>query len=74
MIINIVIYLDVLAPIKHLSVLLQKERHDPVKAIQRITKFTWTMGRPKCLIDETVVQDKHNMTHFKLLLSKIKVK
>ena len=53
---------------------LQEERHNPVKAIRRITEFTWTMGKLKCLIDESLVQDKSNMTHFTLLMSKIEVK
>ena len=63
-----------MAPIKHLLVSLQEERHNPVKAIRRITEFTWTMGKLKCLIDESLVQDQSNMTHFTLLMSKIEVK
>ena len=43
LIINIAIYLAVLAPIKRRSVSLQEERHNPVKAIRRITEFTWTI-------------------------------
>ena len=74
LIINITIYLDVLAAIKHLSVSFQGDRHNPIKAIPRITEFTWTMGKPQRLIDESLVQDKSNMTHFTLLMSKIKVK
>ena len=72
--INIAIYIDVLAPIKRLSVSSQKERHNPVKAIRRITEFTWTIGKLKGLIDESLVQDKSNMTHFTLLMSKVEVK
>ena len=63
-----------MAPIKRLSVSLQEERHHPVKAIRRISEFTWTMSKLKCLIDESLVQDKSNMTHFTLLMSKIEVK
>ena len=74
LIINIAIYLDVLAPIKRLSVSLHEERHSPAKAICRITEFAWTMGKLKCLIDESLVQDKSNMTHFTLLMPKIEVK
>ena len=32
------------------------------------------MGKLKCLIDESLVQDKSNRTHFTLLMSKIEVK
>ena len=74
LIINIAIYLDVSAPIKRLSVSLQEERHNPVKAIRRISEFTWNMGKLKCLIDESLVQDKSNMTHFTLLMPKVEVK
>ena len=74
LIINIAIYLDVLAPIKRLSVSLHEERHSPAKATCRIAEFAWTMGKLKCLIHESLVQDKSNMTHFTLLMSKIEVK
>ena len=40
LIINIAIYRDVLAPIRRLAVSLQEDRHEPVKAIRRITEFT----------------------------------
>ena len=63
-----------MAPIKSLSVSLQEERHNPVKAIRRITEFTWAMGKLKCLIDESLVQDKSNMSYFTLPMSKIEVK
>ena len=63
-----------MALIKRLSVSLQEGRHNPVKAVCRINEFTWTMHKLKCLIDESLVQDKSNMTHLTLLMSKIKVK
>ena len=63
-----------MALIKCLSVSLQEGRHNPVKAVCRINEFTWTMHKLKCLIDESLVQDKSNMTHLTLLMSKIKVK
>ena len=56
---------------KRLSVSLQEEKHNPIHGI---TEFTWTMGKLKCLIDESLVQNKSNVTHFSLLMSKIKVK
>ena len=63
-----------MAPIKRLSVSLQEERHNPVKGIHGITEFTSTMGKLKCLTDESLIQDKSNMTHFTLLMPKIEVK
>ena len=37
--IHLAIYLDVLTLLKVLSLSYQKEKHDPVSAIRRITKF-----------------------------------
>ena len=48
---------------------LQEERDNTVKPIYRILKLTWSMGNLKCLINESLVQDKSNMTHLTLLMS-----
>ena len=73
-IINIVIYLHVW----HLSNVLQypysKRCIIQLKVIQLITEFTSIMGKIKCFIDESFILEKGNMTHFTLLMSKIRVK
>ena len=73
-IINIVIYLHVW----HLSNVLQypysKRCIIQLEVIQLITEFTLIMGRIKCSIDESFILEQSNMTHFTLLMSKIRVK
>ena len=39
------IYLDVLSFMHRLSLLFQKDLHDPVKAMRRVQEFTWTMAK-----------------------------
>ena len=38
-------HLDILAPIKVLSLTTQQEVHDPINAIKRINKFSWTIAK-----------------------------
>ena len=47
---HLAIYLDVLTPLKVLSVSMQKEEHDPVTILRRIQEFSWTMTKLKTLI------------------------
>ena len=49
-----VIYLDVLAPLKRISLGFQQEIHDPDKAVRRIQKFTWSMTKLKLFTDNTI--------------------
>ena len=48
------IYLDVLAPVKWLSLRFQQDIHDPVKAVRRIQEFTWTMAKLKLFMDNAI--------------------
>ena len=48
------IYLDVLAPLKRLSLRFQQVIHEPVKAVRRIQKFTWSMAKLKLFMDNTI--------------------
>lgn len=52
--IHLAIYLDVLAPLKALSLGFQNEKHDPVFALRRITEFNWTMAKLQLLIDDSL--------------------
>ena len=40
-IVNMAIYLDILLPIRIISVAMQQEIYNPVKVICRIKEFTW---------------------------------
>ena len=52
--ISLAIYLDVLSPLKRLSLSFQKELHDSVKAVHRIQDFNLTMVKLKLLVDESL--------------------
>ena len=41
----IVIYIDILSPIRRVNVGMQQEIYDPVKVIHRIKEFTWIMAK-----------------------------
>ena len=44
---HLAIFLDILTPIKVLSLTTQQEVHDPVNTIKRINEFSWTMTKLK---------------------------
>ena len=52
--IHLAIYLDVVTPLKVLSLGFEKEIHDPVTAVRHITEFNWTMAKLKILIDHSL--------------------
>ena len=71
--IHLAIYLDVLAPLRCLSLSLQSELHDPVKQIKRVQQFSWTMSKLKLIIDASTENEENlTLTHFNHLLNKIK--
>ena len=69
--INMAIYLDVLAPLRRLSLAFQAEFHDPVKHIKRVQEFTWTMGKLKLLIDKSLSEENKILTHYKRFLGHV---
>ena len=71
--IHLAIYLDVLAPLRCLSLSLQSELHDPVTQIKRVQQFTWTMSKLKLIIDASI-ENEENITliHYNRLLNEIK--
>ena len=50
----IAMYLDVLLPLKVLSVGMQKEEHDPVLILRRLRDFNWTMVKLKLLVENSL--------------------
>ena len=71
--IHMALYLDVLSPIRRLSLAFQQELHDPVKAIRRIQEFTWTMSKLQLLIDSSLDEPDSIMTHYKKFLSAVNI-
>ena len=55
---HMVIYLDVLSPLRRLSLGFQQELHDPVKAVRRILQFIQTMAKLKLLIINLLILRK----------------
>ena len=72
-VIHAAIYLDVLSPIKRLSIAMQQEKHDPVKTVCRVQEFTWTIEKLKVLINESL-DEEGVMTRYKQLMSLIEQK
>ena len=71
--IHLAIYLDLLAPLKVLSLGFQKEKYDPVSAIQRITEFSWSMAKLKILIDQSLDDNSQRLMHYTKLLKDMKL-
>ena len=44
-VIHMAIFIDILSPLRRLSLSMLHENHDPVKIIRRINEFTWTMSK-----------------------------
>ena len=67
--IHLAIYLDVLTPIKVLSLGFKKEKHDPVTAVRRVSEFNWSMSKLQLLIDASLDDDDcPQLTHYTKLL------
>ena len=72
--ISLTIYLDVLSPLKRLSLSFQQELHDPVKAVRRIQDFNLTMVKLKLLVDESLKNLDSIMTNLKKLFQLVEKK
>ena len=66
--IHLAIHVDVLTPLKVLSLGFQKEKHDPVSAIRHVTKFNWSMVKLKIFIDQSLDDNSQRLTHYTKLL------
>ena len=51
---HLTVFLDILTPIKVLSLTTQQEVLDPVNSIKRINEFSWTMTKLKILIGSSL--------------------
>ena len=66
------IYLDVLTPLKVISLGFQKEKHDPTKAVRRRKEFTWTMATLQLLINASLDGDNGGrLTHLTKLFKEV---
>ena len=51
---HLAMYLDVLTPLKVLSVSMQQDEHDPVFMLRRVQEFNWTMSELKILVENSI--------------------
>ena len=70
--IHTAIYLDVLSPLRRLSLVFQQDEHDPVKVVRRIEEFTLTMAKLKLLIDMSLDSPNNIMTNLNKLLDDVR--
>ena len=69
---HISIFIDILSPMRQLSLSLQRDKHDPVKVTRRLNEFTWTMSKLR-LIENSLDNDGDGQvkTCFKTFCSKV---
>ena len=65
------IYLDVLSPLRNMSLSFQKDRHDPVKAFHQVQDFTWNMAKLQLLIKDSLDSLNSIMATYKKFLRQI---
>ena len=71
--IHLAIYLDMLTPLKVLSLGFQTKMHDSVVAIWRISEFNWTNAKLQMLIDSSIEGGNGGrLTHLTKLFKKTK--
>ena len=68
---HLTVFLDILTPIKVLSLTTQQEVHDPVNNIKRINEFSWTMTKLKILISNSLDKSSKQLTNFTKFLREI---
>ena len=62
--IHLALYLDILQPIKVLSLVMQQEIHDPVVQLKHIRDFTWSMTKLSALLQESIEKTTTHLTNF----------
>ena len=52
-VIQMAILIDILSPLRRLSLSMQYENHDPVKIIRRINEFNWAMSKLRLMVENS---------------------
>ena len=68
---QLAIYLDILSPIRRLSLGMQDEKHDPVKQVRRIQEFDLIMEKLKKALTGSFDGDNNDLTYYKRLIRDI---
>ena len=66
---HIAMYLDVLTPLKVLSVSLQQEKHDPVYMLRNVHEFNWSMSKLQLLVEHAFEGSTKKLTNYTNFLS-----
>ena len=53
-IIHMAIFIDILSPLRRLSLSMQHKNHDPVKIIRHINEFTWAMSKLRLIVENSL--------------------
>ena len=67
--IHLAIYLDILAPIKTLS--LTMDLHDPIAQLRHVRELRWSMTKLNALIDQSLDKTTTHLTNFTKFLSQV---
>ena len=68
---HLAIYLDVLTPLKVLSISMQKDEHDPVFMLRRMHEFTWTMSKLQILVQNSIDGTSNRLTNYTKFLQNV---
>ena len=69
--IHLAIYLDILQPIKVLSLTMQQEIHDPVIQLKHIREFNWSMGKLQGLLNQSIDGNTIRLTNYTKFLKDV---
>ena len=69
-IIHMAIFIDILSPLRRLSLSMQHENHDPVKIIRCINEFTWAMSKLRLIMENSL--DGNEKTCLQNFISNVK--
>ena len=61
---HLAIYLDILQPIKVLSLAMQQDTHDPVAQIKQVNEFSWTMAKLNALLTQSIDKTATRLTNY----------
>nr|XP_047122893.1 zinc finger protein 862-like [Hydra vulgaris] len=74
LVIHLSVYLDVLAPLRRLSIAFQQDLHDPVKAVRRVQQFNLTMAKLRIILSNSVDKmctEQTILTNYKKLIGNV---
>ena len=71
---HMAMYLDVLTPLKVLSISMQQEKHDPVYMLRNVQQFNWSMAKLQLLVENSFDGTSKKLTNYTKFLSSVEEK